>query len=143
MEVRTVEAWTRPRPAGEGAGGPFWAAAAQGRLIIQHCLACNTRQFYPRPLCVTCGADPEWEEASGRGVLHTFTVIRQNGAEPFRSDLPYIVGMVELEEGPRMMGNITGCDVDDVAIGMGLVAYSVKVSDQVAVVFWEPALPAD
>lgn len=139
MEVRSTDAWTRPRPAGDGAGAAFWAAAAQGRLIIQHCPACGSRQFYPRALCINCGADPDWEEASGRGVLYTFTVIRQNGAEPFRDDLPYVVGIVELEEGPRMMGNITGCGVDEVAIGMPLVAYSVKASDDIGVVFWEPA----
>jgi uncharacterized OB-fold protein len=73
--------------------------------------------------------------------LHTFTIVRQNGAEPFRSELPYVVAMIDLEEGPRMMGNVTGCQVDDVFIGMLLVAYSVKVSDEVGVVFWEPAGP--
>jgi uncharacterized OB-fold protein len=139
MDVRTVDEWTRPQPVGDGAGAPFFAAAAEGRFLVQCCPACNSCQFYPRALCATCGGDPEWEEASGRGVLHTFTVIRQNGAAPFRDELPYVVGMVELDEGPRMMGNITGCQVDDVVVGMPLVAYAVKVSDRVGVVFWEPA----
>jgi len=141
MEVRTADGWSRPKPAADGAGAQFWAAAAEGRLLIQHCPSCGSRQFYPRPICIACGSDPAWEEASGRGRLHTFTIVRQNGAEPFRSELPYVVAMIDLEEGPRMMGNVTGCQVDDVFIGMLLVAYSVKVSDEVGVVFWEPAGP--
>jgi uncharacterized OB-fold protein len=141
MEVRTADGWLRPKPAADGAGAPFWAAAAEGKLLIQHCPSCGSRQFYPRSICISCGGDPAWEEASGRGRLYTFTIVRQNGAEPFRSELPYVVAMIDLEEGPRMMGNVTGCQVEDVFIGMPLVAYSVRVSDEVGVVFWEPARP--
>ena len=139
MDVRVPDSWTRPVPAADGVDSPFWAAAAEGRLVVQHCRDCGTRQFYPRALCVTCGEDPEWEDVSGRGVLHTFTIIRQNGAEPFKDELPYVVGIIELDEGPRMMGNVTGCPVDSVFIGMPLAAYAVKVEDGIGIVFWEPA----
>ena len=138
MEVREVASWDKPVPAGGNVVGEFWSAAAQGRLLIQRCPACGGRQFYPRPVCVTCGADPEWEEASGRGVVHTFTVIRQNGARPFRDELPYVVAMIELAEGPRMMGNVTGCAPDDVTVGMPVVAYAVVAEEGLAVPFWEP-----
>ena len=77
-------------------------------------------------MCTACGGDPEWEEASGRGTVYTFTVIRQHGAKPFRDELPYVVAMIKLEEGPMMMGNITGCAVDDVTVGMPVRAYVVR-----------------
>ena len=61
---------------------------------------------------------PEWHDASGKGTVHTFTIIRQNHAKPFREQLPYVVAMVELDEGPRMMSNVIDCDVADVHIGL-------------------------
>jgi uncharacterized protein len=90
-------------------------------------------------VCASCGETPEWEEASGDGVVHTFTIVRQNGAKPFNAELPYVVAMIELPEGPRMMGNVTGCDPEAVTVGMAVRAYAVKVEDGVAVPFWEPA----
>jgi uncharacterized OB-fold protein len=139
MEVRTVDTWEKPIPDGGNVIGEFWQAAAEGRLLIQRCPSCGTRQFYPRLVCVTCGAEPEWEEVSGDGVVHTFTVVRQNGAKPFSAELPYVVAMIELPEGPRMMGNVTGCAVEDVAVGMAVRAYAVRIEDGLAIPFWEPA----
>jgi uncharacterized OB-fold protein len=139
IEVRTVDSWAKPIPAGDPVSTAFWEAAAQGRLLIQHCLSCGSRQFYPRAICTTCGTDPEWEEASGRGTVHTFTIIRQQGAEPFKGEVPYVVAMIALDEGPMMMGNVTGCLPDDVSIGMVVRAYSVEVEPGVGVVYWEPA----
>lgn len=90
-------------------------------------------------MCTTCGTDPEWEEASGRGTVYTFTVIRQQGAEPFKGEVPYVVAMIALDEGPMMMGNVTGCLPEDVSIGLAVHAYAVEVEAGVGVVYWEPA----
>jgi uncharacterized OB-fold protein len=138
IEVRTVDTWTKPIPAPDPASATFWDAAARGRLLIQHCPSCGSRQFYPRAMCATCGTDPEWEEASGRGVVYTFTIIRQQGAEPFKGEVPYVVAMIALDEGPMMMGNVTGCAPEDVSIDMVVRAYSVEVEPGVGVVYWEP-----
>lgn len=138
IEVRRGEVWTKPLPAQEPLSREFWAAADEGRLLIQQCPACGHRQFYPRALCTACGADPVWLEASGRGTVHTFTVIRQQGMPAFTDDVPYVVAMIELDEGPRMMGNVTGCPVDDVTVGMRVRAYAVEAEDGVAVPMWEP-----
>lgn len=137
MEVRKAE-WSKPLPDPDPVSTAFWAAAAEGRLLIQECPACGHRQFYPRALCTACGASPEWLEASGRGTVHTFTVVRQQGLPAFRDDAPYVVGVIELEEGPRMMGNVTGCSVDDVAVGMAVRAYAVEAAPGVGIPMWEP-----
>jgi len=71
--------------------------------------------------------------------VHTFTIVRQNLAEPWGGLLPYVVAMVELEEGPRMMTNITGCDPEDVYIGMPVEAYTVEVEERLGLPFWRPA----
>jgi uncharacterized OB-fold protein len=104
--VAAMTEWVKPLPAPDGVSAPFWKAAAEGRLLIQRCPACGHRQFYPRALCTACGADPEWMEASGRGTVHTFTIVRQHGQRGFKEELPYVVAIIELEEGPRMMGNV-------------------------------------
>jgi uncharacterized OB-fold protein len=139
MEIRTVDEWAGPLPGAEDLAGTFWRAAAEGRLLIQKCPHCGHRQHYPRHICTVCGASPDWEEASGRGTVHTFTVIRQNGSPPFRDQLPYVVAIVELDEGPRLMGNVTGIGPEDVYVGMPVVAYALKVADDIGVPSWEPA----
>ena len=131
--------WQKPLPDTDEVNAAYWSAAAEGRLLIQECAECGHRQFYPRALCTHCGGEPRWLECTGRGSVHTFTVVRQNGAAPFRDELPYVVAMVELEEGPRMMGNVTGCDPDAVSVGLPVRAYALLVEDGLAVPMWEPA----
>lgn len=130
--------WLRPVPRVDAVSAPFWAAAARGELLVQECPSCGHRQFYPRAVCTACGADPVWLTCSGRGTVHTFTVIRQNHAQPFRDELPYVVAIVELEEGPSMMGNVTGCDVEDVHIGLPVEVYMVDADENVAIPMWRP-----
>jgi uncharacterized OB-fold protein len=139
MQVVQGKPWNRPAPLGEGDYGPFFEACAQGRLLVQSCPSCGHRQFYPRPFCVQCAATPEWLEASGRGSLYTYTVIRQFRGEPYASELPYALGMVDLAEGVRMFGGITGVDPAQVRIGMPLVAYAVEYEPGRAMPYWRPA----
>jgi uncharacterized OB-fold protein len=130
--------WLKPLPQPDNVSRRYWAAAARGELLIQECPDCGERQFYPRALCASCGGEPEWLTASGRGVVHTFTVIRQYGMPPFVDELPYVVAMVELEEGPMIMGNVTGGSVDDVHIGMAVEAHFTKVDDDIGIPYWKP-----
>jgi uncharacterized protein len=137
IEVRDGE-WTKPLPAPDLTSGHYWSALASGRLLIQHCPGCGHSQFYPRALCTRCGGEPAWLEVSGRGTVYTFTVIRQNGVPAFQNETPYLVAMIELEEGVRLMGNITGCPVDDVEVGMEVRAYAVRAEADIAIPLWEP-----
>ena len=87
----------------------YWDAAREGTLLIQRCAACGRHQFYPRGHCAGCFApDPEWTPASGRGRLHTFTVVRRTPNAEFVADCPYVLAIVELDEGPRITARITG-----------------------------------
>jgi uncharacterized OB-fold protein len=137
-EVVTPPEWQKPLPATDEVNAAYWAAAAEGRLLIQECAHCRHRQFYPRALCTRCGGEPEWLECSGRGTVHTFTIVRQMGMRPFRDELPYVVAMVELEEGPMLMGNVTDCDPDSVRIGMPVEAYFVRAAEDVGITMWKP-----
>ena len=139
MEVVRGQEWKRALPDPDASERPFFEAAARGELRYQRCPACSHAQFYPRAVCTACGADPAWATASGRGTIHTFTVVRQNFMPPFKDELPYVVAMVELAEGVRMMGNVTGCAPEDVHVGMAVEAYAVECEEGLAVPFWRPA----
>ena len=136
MDVITVEDWGRPVPDPDATERPFYEAAAEGRLMIQECGACGHRQFYPRAICTACGAEPGWIEASGRGEIYTFTVVRQFHAPPFKEELPYVVAMIALEEGVQMFGTVTDVAPEDARIGMPVEAYAVRVEEGIALPFW-------
>ncbi|MGH2662457.1 MAG: Zn-ribbon domain-containing OB-fold protein [Actinomycetota bacterium] len=110
-------AWHLPEPDPETT--PYWEAAGEGRLLIKECRACGALFFYPRTHCPRCwSSDTEWREASGRGSVYTFTVVHQNDLPPFRDRVPYVVALIELEEGVRMTSNVEGCPPEQVACGM-------------------------
>jgi uncharacterized OB-fold protein len=89
----------------------FWDAAAAGRLLIKRCAACGETHHYPRSICPFCGSDrTEWRDASGRGTVYTYSVMR-------RAPVPYAIAYVTLEEGVTMMTNIVDCDLDAIRIG--------------------------
>jgi uncharacterized OB-fold protein len=138
-DVVAVEEWKKPQPQPDRVSAEYWAACARGELMVQQCTDCGTRQFYPRALCTACGGEPAWLTTSGRGTVHTFTVIRQYGMPPFRDELPYVVAMVELPEGPLIMGNVTDCEVDDVHVGLPVEVHFKKIDDEVGIPFWRPA----
>jgi uncharacterized OB-fold protein len=80
-------------------------------------------QHKPRAVCASClSGEIEHFVASGRGVVHTYTVTNQNVQLPFRDACPYVMAYVEVEEGPRVLTNIVGVDPAEVRIGMPVVA---------------------
>ncbi|SRR6266567_3947278 len=110
----------------------YWRAAADGRLLIKECRTCGRPFFHPRTYCPRCwSADTIWREASGKGTVYTFTVVYQNDLPPFRDRVPYVVAIVELEEGVRMTSNVEGCPVEEVRCGMAVkVAFREEHRDE-------------
>jgi uncharacterized OB-fold protein len=106
-------------PVPDAESAPYWEAAAEGRLVFRRCDACGHAFLYPRSACPRCwSTDVEWVEASGRGTVYSFTVIHRNDLAPFRDRLPYVVAVVELEQGPRLTTNVEGVDPAEVRCGM-------------------------
>jgi uncharacterized OB-fold protein len=104
-----------PRPDPETQ--PFWDAAREGRLDLQRCLSCDLLVWYPRRRCHRCGSgDLRWETVSGDATVHAFTVVHRS-PDPSRPT-PYVVALVDLVEGARLMTNIV--DVDPAAVRIGL-----------------------
>ena len=128
----------RPAPVADADSAPYWTAAHDGRLVVQHCTECGANQLYPRDRCLVCRGPVEWVEASGRGTVYSFTVIRQNYSRPFRDWIPYVVALVDLEEGPRVMTNIVDCEPDAVRIGMAVRARFEAVSEEAGIALFAP-----
>lgn len=107
----------RPLPEVTPESEPYWAAAAEGRLLLRECEDCGLVHYYPRALCPDClGENVDWVEASGEGTVYTYSVAQQMSGWP-EADLPLVVAYVELEEGPRMMTNLVDCDPEAVSVG--------------------------
>lgn len=108
---------------------PFWEAATRHALVLPHCLDCDEPFFYPRALCPTCGSrNLAWVTASGRGVLHSFCVQYHCDVPGLADAVPFVTALVDLAEGPRMMGFLLDAPDDPEAISCD-VAVTVEFVD--------------
>lgn len=111
---------------------PFWTAALEGRLLIQYCSSCDTPRFYPRLLCPSCHSDDyRWEEAGGAGVVYSYSVVHRAPSPSFAANVPYVVALIDLDEGVRMMSNVIA-DPSEVGIGDRVRVRFRPVTDEVA-----------
>jgi uncharacterized OB-fold protein len=112
---------------------PFWDATREGRLTLQWCTRCERPVWFPREVCPTCLEDTlEWRDASGRGVVYACTV--EHKAEP-----PYVVALVELDEGVRLMTNVVDAPPDAVAVGDRVQVTWEELSDGRRLPLFAPA----
>jgi uncharacterized OB-fold protein len=116
----------------------FWAATADGRLLLRRCSACGKAMWYPRPICPSChSVETVWEEASGLGRIYSFTIIRRpSGA--YAEAGPYVFAYVELEEGPRMLTNIVDCDPMTLSVDQEVEVVFHKTGEAMALPRFRP-----
>ncbi len=100
---------------------PFWDGCARGELLLQRCSDCATLRHPPSPICPHCrSVRSEWIPASGRGTVYTFTVVRQALGKGWEPLVPYVVAVIELAEGPRLLTNVVNIPPEAVSIGMAV-----------------------
>ena len=105
--------YTKPLPQPEPIARPYWDSLRAGALQLQRCGGCGRFVFYPRVHCPHCGGrDLTWTPASGRGRLHSFCVPQRHPNPAFQADLPYVVALVDLDEGVRMMTTLVEVEPD-------------------------------
>lgn len=96
----------------------FWSGCQAGRFEFQTCSACGRSQFPPRLRCASCHAgDLGWRTASGKGTIYSFSLVHRAPLDAFKADTPYVIAIVELEEGVRAMMNVRGSDPGELSIG--------------------------
>jgi uncharacterized OB-fold protein len=137
MSVNKGEGKPVPTPTLETV--PYWEACRQHRLRIQRCSECRQYQFFPRLYCSKCFSDQvEWVNANGRARVLSFTIVRRPVSPAFADDVPYVVALVTLEEGPQMMTNIVECRPDEVTIGMPVEVIFEDWSETISIPMFRP-----
>jgi len=130
----------KPLPTISEYGVPFWEGAHHHEVRVQACNDCGRHQFPPRILCIHCGSRRiEWRRVSGSGRVYSFTVIHRAPEPAFLKDVPYVVAVVELDEGGRIMTNVIGCRPDDVRCDMRVEPVFEDVNDTVTLIKFRPA----
>ena len=130
--------WKKPLPTITGETRKFWDSARKGHLMIQHCESCGY-QWYPRGFCSGCWSrDIDYVEAKGTGKVWTYTITYQNRTPGFKEEVPYVLALVELEEGVKLFTNIINCDPKSVTIGMDVKVTFVQATNQIHVPMFEP-----
>lgn len=119
---------------------PYWAAAAQRRLVVQSCAACGASWHPPLPRCPHChSAGLGWREVAGTGTVYTYTVVTHPTHAALADKVPYVVAIVELTDGPRLVTAITGCEPGAVRCGLPVRVRFTPVTDEITLPCFEPA----
>jgi uncharacterized OB-fold protein len=126
------DALQKPLPAPDADTAAFWRGLREGKLLLQHCRACGHVQYYQQAMCRACGSEElEHRAASGRGKVHSFSVVHRAPGPAFKADTPYAVLLVELAEGPRMISTFTGGKPEDVTFDMDVELTFDRVSEEI------------
>ena len=124
----------RPTPLSQ----PHWDGCREGRLRIQRCGGCGRAVFIPQPLCPAChSVELAWIDCSGRGSLYSYTVVHRPQRPEFAA--PYVVAIVELDEGAFLLTNLVECDPAALEIGTRVEVAFRKMSDEITLPYFRPA----
>ncbi|MGH3390538.1 MAG: OB-fold domain-containing protein, partial [Actinomadura sp.] len=116
----------------------FWDGVERGELRIQKCGGCGALRHPPGPMCPSChSVERDHIVASGRGEVHSY-VVHHHPPVPGRTP-PYVVALVELAEGVRIVGNVIGCPPEDVRIGLPVELVFERMDDELTLPQWCPA----
>jgi hypothetical protein len=115
---------------------PFWDACKQHKLVLQRDRGTGAYHWPPKP-AYWKGGRLEWVEASGRGSVYSYVVGREPFLPAFQHMLPHVMVLVELDEGPRLVGYMVGCAVDEMHVGMRLRVAWRDLTGRVSLPVWE------
>ncbi len=135
----TDEDLVKPLPIPTSWSQPFWDASKKHRLVLKKCSKCGFIDHPPYMFCTSCHTDEhKWIEASGKATLAAYAINMFGVPFPFWADLPYVVAMIDLPEGPRMISNVVECDHDKLENGMELEVVFDDISDAITLPKWRP-----
>lgn len=128
----TEHALNKPMPIADGDSQAYWEGIKDGKLLLQHCTDCGHIQYYQQRLCRQCQSDKLiHKKASGKGVIYSYSVVYRAPGPAFKSDVPYAVLLVTLEEGPRMISALVGKDFDALNFDKPVTLQIVQTGDDV------------
>lgn len=137
--VSQTPAYTKPLPSIEPGTQPFWDALRRHELVYQHCRECGHEYAPYQPVCPSCWSeDLADKKSSGRGTVYTFSVVYRAPTPAFKPDVPYVVAIVELEEGFYLTTTIVGCVAEEVKIGMAVEVDYADVTPEMTLAKFRP-----
>lgn len=126
-----------PLPTPTALSRPHWDGCREGVLRVQRCTACGACVFIPQPICTACQADAlEWIVSSGRGTVYSHTTVWRPPRPEF--EVPYVVAIIELEEGWHMLSNVVGCAPEQVSVGLPVEVAFRRMSDEITLPVFQP-----
>ena len=130
--ISPEEAMKKPVPAPDADSTALWRGLRDGVLLLQHCADCGHVQYYQQAICRYCGGENlSHRAASGRGKVHSFSVVHRAPGPAFKAEVPYAVLLVDLEEGPRMISTYIGGKPEEVTFDMDVVFVCERISEDV------------
>lgn len=119
---------------------PYWEGARVGTLLLQTCRDCGTAWHPPQPICPQCQSSAvDWQPATGKGTLYSYTIVHHAVHSAVEDHLPYLVALVDLAEGPRIITTVIGAS-DTLRVGMQLtVAFRPIPDSHLRLPVFEPA----
>ena len=130
----------KPLPVPDPDSAPFWAGCRNAKLLLQRCAGCGRFRFPASAQCPHCHSSAgDWVESCGRGRVYSWIVVRHPvPADIYAGDVPYVVALIDLEEGVRMASNIVGCDASAVRAGMPVEVSFEAVTPEVTLPLFRP-----
>jgi uncharacterized OB-fold protein len=123
---------------------PFWEGGLADELRLQRCLNCRHIRYPISAICPRClSGEAAWEAMSGRGSVQTYVVFERAYSDAWKDEVPYVVALVELDEGPVFLTNVVGVPPGDVRVGQRVVAVFRRRSATAALPQFTPAEPAE
>ena len=134
------QGYAKTIPAVDAENKPFWDYAKKHELRMQKCNQCGTIYYPPSSLCPNCHSweDNEWVKLSGKGTVYSFIVARRATNPAFAKEVPYVVAIIETEEGGRLISNIVGVNNEDVKVGMPVEVLFEDITDEIALPKFKP-----
>jgi len=127
-----AEPYGKPVPELEGLHGEFYGFCKKHELRFQRCTSCNTWRHTPREICADCGSwDWEWTQSSGKGRVFTWTTVARALHPAFKDSCPLAPAIIEMEEGVRILSNVTDCPPDELEMDMAVEVDFDDITDEI------------
>ncbi|MEW9676641.1 Zn-ribbon domain-containing OB-fold protein [Lentibacillus sp. L22] len=124
------------KPVTDEESRPFWEGLNNKELLIQQCGSCGENIFYPRSICPYCFSEEiQWRKVTGNGKIYSYTVVHQ-AFGPYKEEVPFVVGIVELDEGVRMMTRIIG-DREQIEVDKEVTVLFEQIDDDFTLPYFQ------
>ena len=133
--------YQKPLPIVDEDNSPYWEYCKKHELRMQRCNQCGYIRFPASIICPKCHSlEAEWVCLSGKGKVYSYIIYRQAFHPAYENDIPYVAAIIQLDEGPRLDSNITGCPTEAINIDMPVEVYFDDVTAEISLPKFRPAI---